>query len=246
MSSSATVMTCSDLVQARQDYFAYPWTVQTYRPTKPIDFGYRPGQIKPPSAATAPPFAYYTSKDDGHHRKGENRLKVDKPPPFSAPVKPVLAPLLSAKPSDRRLRRVDRRKLAAAPALMTVPEDDVSPYDSVSQVMMSGPWPRFDPDSLRLRTVDEPVRARVQSELRYASPNPAPSTPPPRPLRTTDGFPQTPTRIFKGEYVDPPLSYSKWQSTNPNNFVSDNGQKYQYDIKYGKLALDGSRKVKTV
>lgn len=218
---------------ARQDYFAYPWTSQTSRPTKPLEFGYRQWQVKPPSAVTAPPFAYYTSKDDNPlHRKGDKKLKGDKPPPYSAPVKHNLEPLLSAKPSDRRLRRADRRKLAAAPALASVPEmdDGVSPFDSISQVMLND-QPRFDPDSLRLRTVDEPARTRLQSELRYAAPVRALSTPRPRPRRqTADAFPQTPNRIFKGEYVDP-----------------NDGQKYQYDIKHGKVVLDGKRqKLKTV
>ena len=177
--------------QAKQDYFAYPWTVQTFRPTKALEFGYRQGQIKPPSAVTAPPFALYTSKEL-HPAKAGNL------PPYSAPVKPVLAPLLSAKPSDRRLRRADRRRLAA-PALTTV-EEDVSPFDSISQV---SPLRSFRPESLRLRTVDEPIMGRVESELRMNSRNRALSTPRPRPPLDADGFPQTPTRIFKGEYVDP-------------------------------------------
>lgn len=169
--------------------------MQTFRPTKPLEFGYKQGQIKPPSAVTGPPFALYTSKEP-HPAKGGN------PPPYSAPVKPVLASLLSAEPSDRRLRRVDRRRLGV-PALTTVEEDDVSPFDSISQV---SPLRSFRAESLRLRTVDEPIMGRVESELRMNSRNRALSTPRPRPMLNTDGFPQTPTRIFKGEYVDPSKS----------------------------------------
>ncbi|XP_076434579.1 uncharacterized protein LOC143274600 [Babylonia areolata] len=209
---------------AAQDVFAYPWTSQTYRPHRepPPRHGYSQGQDRPPSALTAPPFVLYNTKG-GHPSKG------GKPPPYSAPDPPLPAPLLSAKPSDRRLRRMNRQRVADGfPGLATVAEkvnDDVFPFDSVSQVGAAETAPRsFRSPSLRLRTVDSPVLRRVESELwGHGGRQRALSTPRALPVLDPDGFPETPNRIFKGEYVD------------------SRGQKYQYDIKYGKTILDGKR-----
>lgn len=194
-----TISKVSDYWQGLEDVFTYPWTSQSYRPARPLQFGYQQGQVKPPSAATAPPFVYYTSKGD-HYPKG------DKQPPYSAPVKPVLSPLLSAQPSDRRLRRRDRRKpeaITTVTDLATIPEvqeDVVLPLDSISHVL---PAVRpFDPDSLRLRSVDNAAVMDLRSEFGTSWPRRAMSTPRGR-AWDADGFPQTPTRIFKGEYMDP-------------------------------------------
>lgn len=176
--------------QAKQDVFAYPWTVHTNRPQRILEYGYKQGQVRPPSAVTAPPFALYTKK--------EPRPQVKEPPPHTAPVKKTSAPLLSSDPSDRRLRRAERQRLAPLPEDEA---DEISPFDSVSQV---SPMRTHRSPSLRLRTVDQQTRRRVDTELRMASRNRALSTPPrPRPLLDNEGFPQTPTRIFKGEYIDP-------------------------------------------
>ncbi|KAK7087987.1 uncharacterized protein [Littorina saxatilis] len=200
---------------AKQDVFAYPWTVHTNRPQRILEYGYKQGQVRPPSAVTAPPFALYNKK--------EPRPQVKEPPPHTAPVKKTSAPLLSSDPSDRRLRRAERQRLAPLPEDEA---DEISPFDSVSQV---SPLRTHRSPSLRLRTVDQQTRRRVDTELRMASRNRALSTPPrPRPLLDNEGFPQTPTRIFKGEYIDP-----------------KSGEVHEYDIKYGKQALGGSRNLKT-
>ncbi|KAL8569163.1 hypothetical protein ACOMHN_020290 [Nucella lapillus] len=198
---------------AEQDVFAYPWTTQTFRPNVVLQHGYKRGQITPPSAVSAPPFTLY-------HPKNLNPSKGSQPPPYSAPEKPLLAPLLAAKPSDRRLRRVNRQRVATLPKLDTV-EEDVSPFDSISQGAV--PLRSFRPPSLRLGTVDTRIMGRVDSDLRGDTRMRAMSTPRALPALDFDGFPETPNRIFKGEYVD------------------SEGQKYEYDIKYGKKTLDGKR-----
>ena len=75
-------------------------------------------------------------------------------------------------------------------------------YFSASQVGKKIPIRTFRPDSIRLRTVDEITRRRFDEEIgdEFGDRTRALSTPRNRGPR--EEFPQTPTRIFKGEFFD--------------------------------------------